>query len=310
MKKLTAKSFLTLAKEYLVITFAGILNALSLYSFVNPSKLIAGGFSGLSSVLTYVFDPIITFIEFDELMSVIYFVLSAPLLICSLIFLRGDFTFKTIWSTVVCTAALAVLPMINFPKFEDSYARLIAISFGGILIGVSMYITSENNGSNGGTEVIAKIVSKYHPEIDLSKVIFIANIIVMVVGSIVVMIYTDERVSIVIYSFLYIVMGTQVFGMFKRGFNHPQKFLIVTSEYERLSEEITARFKRGCSFMGAQGSSPDQPPRKIVMVVVQHRQAPALKQIIREVDPEAFTIVKDVYDVFSRPTFNRSYKTK
>ena len=310
MKKLTAKSILTLAKEYLIVTFAGILNALSLYSFVNPSKLIAGGFSGLSSVLTYVFDPIITFIEFDELMSVIYFVLSAPLLICSLIFLRGDFTFKTIWSTVVCTATLAVLPMINFPKFEDSYARLIAISFGGILIGVSMYIASENNGSNGGTEVIAKIVSKYHPEIDLSKVIFIANIIVMVVGSIVVMIYTKERASIVIYSFLYIVMGSQVFGMFKRGFNHPQKFLIVTSEYERLSEEITARFKRGCSFMNAQGSSPDQPSRKIVMVVVQHRQSPALKQIIREVDPDAFTIVKDVYDVFSRPTFNRSYKTK
>ena len=310
MRKLTGKSFLTLAKEYLMVTFAGILNALSLYSFVNPSNLIAGGFSGLSSVLTYVFDPLLTFIEFDELMSVIYFALSAPLLICSLIFLRGDFTFKTIWATIVCTGALAILPAINFPKFEDTHAKLIAISFGGILIGLAMYIASEYNGSNGGTEVIAKIVSKYHPEIDLSNVIFFANIVVMVVGSIVVMLYTEQRVSIVIYSFLYIVIGTQVFGMFKRGFNHPQKFLIVTTEYERISQEITTRFKRGCSFMDAQGSSPDQPTRKIVMVVIQHRQAPVLKQIIHDVDPEAFTIVKEVYDVFSRPTFNRSYKTK
>ena len=105
-------------------------------------------------------------------------------------------------------------------------------------------------------------------------------------------------------------MGTTVFGMFKRGFNHPQKFLIVTSEYDKISQAITARFKRGCSFMDTRVSSPDGPSRKIVMVVVQHRQAPALKQIIRAVDPEAFTIVKDVYDVFSRPTFNRSYKTK
>ena len=310
MTKLTAKSFLTFVKEYLVITLAGVLNALSLYSFVNPSKLIAGGFSGLSSVLTYVLDPLLTFIEFDELMSVIYFALSVPLLIASLIFLRGDFTFKTIWSTVVCTAALAILPMINFPKFEDAHAKLIAISFGGILIGVSMYVASEYNGSNGGTEVIAKIVSKYHPEIDLSKVLLIANIIVMVVGSVVIMIYTGERVSVAIYSFLYILMGTTVFGMFKRGFNHPQKFLIVTTEYEALSEEITATFKRGCSFMNAQNTSPDQPERKVVMVVVQHRQAPLLKQIINERDPHAFTIVKDVHDVFSRPTFNRSYKTK
>ena len=310
MKKLTAKSLLTLAKEYLIIAFAATLNALSLYSFVNPSKLIAGGFSGLSSVLTYVFDPIFTFIEFDELMSVIYFVLSAPLLICSLIFLRGDFTFKTIWATIVCTGALAIFPLINFPQFEEPHARLIAIAFGGILIGISMYVASENNGSNGGTEIIAKIVSKYHPEIDLSKVLFYANIAIMIVGSVVVMICTNERGSIIVYSFLYIVTGTQVFAMFKRGFNHPQKFLIVTTEYERLAEAITTQFKRGCSFMDAQGSMPDQPTRKVVMVVVQYRQSPALKHIIRTIDPNAFTIVKEVHDVFSRPTFNRSYKTK
>ena len=310
MKKISAKSFLSLAKGYVVMTFAGMLNALSLYSFVNPSKLIAGGFSGLSSALTYIFDAMIPSVSFDNLMSVIYFILSIPLLICSLIFLRGDFTFKTIWATLVCTGTLAILPLIHFPKFEVPHARLISISFGGILIGISMYIASEYNGSNGGTEIIAKIVSKYHPEIDLSNVIFLANIVIMISGSAIVMIYTDERVSIVVYSFLYIVMGSQVFGLFKRGFNHPQKFLIITTEYERVSEEITARFKRGCSFMDAQGSTPDSPTRKIVMVVVQYRQSPALKQIIRQIDPDAFTIVKDVHDVFSRPTFNRSYKTK
>ena len=309
MKRLTKKSFLTLAKEYLMVTFAGILNALSLYSFVNPSKLIAGGFSGLSSVLSYVFDPLIAAVEFDELMSIIYFILNAPLLICSLIFLRGDFTFKTIWSTIVCTAVLAFFPMVNFPKFEDHYAKIIAIAFGGALIGFSMYVASEYNGSNGGTEVIAKLVAKYHPEIDLSKVVFIANIIIMVTGSVVVMLYTDERATVIVYSYLYIAMGTQIFGMFRRGFNHPQKFLIVTTEYEQISQEITSKFRRGCSFMDAQ-SAPDGPTRKVVMVVVQHRQSPLLKQIIRRIDPNAFTIIKDVYDVFSRPTFNRSYKTK
>ena len=310
MKKLTGKSILTHAKEYLIMTFAGILNAMSLYSFVNPSKLIAGGFSGLSSVLTYVIDPLIPSLGFDEIMSYAYFALSAPLLVCSLIFLRGDFTFKTIWATVVSTAVLAILPAIGFPQFTDMHARLIAITFGGIMIGIAMYIAAENNGSNGGTEVIAKIVSKYHPEIDLSSVIFFANIIVMVCGSVVVMLYTGERVSVIVYSFLYIVMGSQVFAIFKRGFNHPQKFLIVTAEYEQMAVQITDRFKRGCSFMDCMGTRPDSPKRKVVVVVVQHRQTPALKRIIREVDSDAFTIVKDVHDVFSRPTFNRSYKTK
>ena len=309
MKKLTAKSFLTLAKEYVIVSFAGILNAISLYSFVNPSKLIAGGFSGLSSALTYVFHNLIPTVAFDDLMSIIYFILNIPLLICALVFLRGDFTFKTIWATLVCTGSLAVLPKF-FPKFEDDGARLIAIAFGGILIGVSMYIAAENNGSNGGTEVIAKIVSKYHPEIDLSKVILIANLVITFAGSIIVMALEGETVTIVIYSLLYIFMGTTVFGMFKRGFNHPQKFLIVTSEYEQLTQDITASFKRGCTCVDVHNTNPAKPERKMVMVIVQYRQAPMLKQIIRARDPNAFTIVKDVYDVFSRPTFNRSYKTK
>ena len=311
MKRLTAKSFLALAKEYLIISFAGIINALSMYSFVNPSRLIAGGFSGLSSVLTYVFSPPTPAMPFnDDLMSIIYFVLSVPLLICALIFLRGDFTFKTIWATIVCTVALKVFPMVNFPKFTETHAKIIAITFGGILIGIAMYVAAEYNGSNGGTEVLAKIVSKYHPELDLSSVIFIANIIIMVGGSIVVMLYTGEDVTIVVYSFLYIVMGSQVFGILRRGFNHPQKYLIITTQYEQMAEQITQRFQRGCSFMDCKGTSPDSPERKVVVVVVQHRQAPALKYIIRTVDPESFTIVKDVHDVFSRPTFNRSYKTK
>lgn len=309
MKKLTAKSVLTRAKEYLFVTVAGVLNALSLYSFVNPSRLIAGGFSGLSSALTYVFYRLIPSVPFDDLMSIVYFILNVPLLICAIIFLRGDFTFKTIWATLSCTGALAILPKF-FPKFQEPHAKLIAIAFGGILIGLAMYVAAEYNGSNGGTEVIAKIVYKFHPEIDLSKVVLVANLAITFAGSVIVMAIEGEKVSVVIYSLLYIFTGTQVFGMLRRGFNHPQKFLIVTTEHERLAEEITKRFKRGCSTFDAQKTSPDQPQRKVVMVVVQFRQSPQLKKLIRDVDPNAFTIVKEVYDVFSRPTFNRSYKTK
>ena len=308
MKKLTGKSFLKLLKEYLVLAFGSILNAVCMYSFVNPSKLIAGGFSGLASTLMYIFKGIIPSVSPDNLMSIFYFVLNVPLLICSLIFLRGDFTFKTIWTTIVCSGALALLPIINFPTFD--HAKLIAVAFGGILIGLAMYLAAINNGSNGGTEIIAKIVAKYHPEIDLSNVVLIANLLIAAGGSVIVMITENQGISVVIYSYMYIFMGSTVFGMFNRGFDHPQKFMIITAEYETLASDIVNKFKRGCSFIDTQSTMPDQPERKIIVVVVQHRQASALKQMIKARDPNAFTIVKDVYDVFSRPTFNRSYKTK
>ena len=309
MKQLTAKSFFTKVKEYLWLTIAGMLNGVSLYTFVNPANLIAGGFSGLSSALTYIFDPLIAGMNFDELMSLIYILLNIPLLITSLILLRGDFTFKTIWATVVCTLTLRVLAF--FPDLKFTSSRLIAVIFGGIIIGLSMFVASERNGSNGGTEVIAKIVAKYRPEIDLSNVILIANFTILLGGSVIVMIALKKvDISIVIYSILYVIIGSTVMAMFKRGFNHPQKFLIVTTEYEQISADITQYFKRGCSCVDVVNDDPDAPQRKIVVVIVQYRQKEYLKQLIKARDPHAFTFVKDVYDVFSRPDFNRSYNNK
>ncbi|MCH5152415.1 MAG: YitT family protein [Clostridiales bacterium] len=309
MKKLTAKSFLTKLTEYLWITVAGVVNGISMYTFINPAHLIAGGISGLSSALTYILVPFVG-VEFESLMSIVYFALNIPLLICSIILLRGDFTFKTIWATIVCTATLAILAYFPQLQFTDTSARLIAVIFGGIMIGYAMYTASEYNGSNGGTEVIAKIVSKYHPEIDLSKVIMITNVFINIIGSAIVIAVVGESVSIAIYSLTYIFVGTTSMGMLKRGFNHPQKYLIVTTEYEQIMEDITNHFKRGCSCVDVVNSDPNTPQRKMVIVIVQYRQITQLKQLVKARDPHAFTFVKDVHDIFSRPTFNRSYKTK
>lgn len=310
MEKLTGKQVGRFFYEYAMVSVAGILNAVSLFCFVDPSNLIAGGISGLSSVVAYILCAIFETVDFNIVKWIAYFLLNAPLLICSLVFLRGDFTFKTIWATVVCTAMGFLFSAYLPTSFQFVESKIIAVIFGGIIIGYSMYLASEFNGSNGGTEIIAKIVAKKKPGTDLSNVILIANLAILSVGSVVVMIIKQQRLGVAIYSLAYIFIGSIVMGMLKRGFNHPQKFLIVTTEYEKLSQDITAHFKRGLSYISVKNTRADSMDRKILVVIVQYRQAHHLKRLIKRHDPNAFTIVKDVHDVFSRPLFNRSYKTK
>ena len=308
MKKITSKQFFTKVTEYLWVAVAAVLNAISLAIFVNPAHLIPGGFSGLASVFSYVVEKFVPGVNFNGVYYIFYGALNLPLLICSLIMLRGDFTFKTIWATAVTMIVLAFIPE-NF-HFGDEHARIINVIFGGIMIGIAMYLANIYNGSNGGTEVIARIVAKYRPEVDLSKVIMIANFSITIIGSVVVMIVKPEtKVDIILYSIIYILMGSTVMGMFKRGFNHPQKFCIITTKYEEIGAALGEKFKRGYSMMDAENSYDGQ-QRKLIAVVVQYRQTPQLKRLIKEIDPTAFTFAKDVYDVFSRPTFNRSYKNK
>ena len=306
MKKPTSKQVFIKLKEYFWVSAAAVLNALSLAVFVNPATLIPGGFSGMASVITYVIEKFVPSVSFDSVYYIMYGAINLPLLITSLILLRGDFTFKTIWATAVSMAVLAVIPA-DF-KFVDS--RLISVIFGGILIGLAMYLANINNGSNGGTEVLARMIAKYKPEVDLSRVIMIANFATNVIGSVVVMLVKPgTTVDIILYSFLYVLIGGSVMGMFKRGFNHPQKFLIITTKYEEIGAALTEQFKRGYTTMDLENSYDGQ-TRKMIAVAVQYRQMHRLKKIIRQLDPDAFTFIKDIHDVFSRPTFNRSYKQK
>ncbi|MCM1043002.1 MAG: YitT family protein [Corallococcus sp.] len=295
-----AKRILHKLYEYLMIAVAGLLNALSLHIFVNPNKMVPGGFSGLSSILYYIIP------ELD--MSVIYILLNIPLLVCSLVFIRGDFTYKTIFSTVICSVSIALFEKAAGEiQFTDS--PLIAVIFGGILIGISMYIAAIHGGSNGGTEVIAKIVAKYKPEVDLSTVILFANLSILVVGSAILVFVQGEKIWIAAYSLIYVFTGSSVMAMLIRGFDHPQKYFIVSYNYQQLGDAIIKKYKRGVTYLdvwSADGQTLAE-DRKVIMVVVQYRQAAALKRLIAKCDDRAFTFVRDVHDVFSRPSFNRSY---
>lgn len=309
MQKLTKKQISNIVVDYLFVTVAGILNGITVYCFLSPAHLIAGGFTGLSQIvsnlISFFFDA-----NAEKIYSVVYIVLNIPLLVSSLVFLRGDFTYKTIWATLCCTATTAILP--NLPidiKFPDAQnARLISVIFAGVIIGTSMYIASLHNGSNGGTEIIGKIVSKYHPEFDLSKVVLLANLTITIGGSIVEIALYNQSVMVVLYSLLYVWMGSTVLGILSRGLDHPQKYMIVTSQYEAIGEEISRRFKRGYTCFDITDNNGNDTENKMIMVIIQYRQTTQMKYIIAKHDPSAFTFVKDMYDIFSRPKFNRSYK--
>lgn len=299
------KSLWQWIKEYFEVFVASIFIAICMYTFVNPTKIVAGGITGVATSLSFVFSAIFDTVTVDQIMPVLYILLNLPIMVLSLIFLRGDFTIKTIFSVIVSTVAMSIFPVV-VPDFQFFESRTISMIIGGVLLGAGMYVASVNNASNGGTEVIARIISSRRPELDLSKVIMIINFILTVLGGVAIMIVEGESFWIVMYSLMFVVVASEFMGMLQRGFDNPQKFLIVTGKSQQLKDAITNNFKRGLNVVETTNCY-DGVQRKMLVVVVQFRQSPKLKQLIADIDPDAFTVVKDVYDVFSRPTFNRSY---
>ena len=292
--------------EYFAVFVASMLIAVSMYTFVTPTKLFAGGITGVASALAFVVCSFVDTITVEQLMPIFYVALNVPIMILALVFLRGDFTAKTIFSIVVATVAMSIMPEL-FPTFQFSESRIISTIFGGVLLGAGMYLAYVCNASNGGTEIIGRVISVKRPELDLSKVITIMNFTLTIVGGIAIMFAEGENFWIIVYSLLFVLIAGEFMGMLQRGFDNPQKFLIVTGKSQQLTEAIVGEFKRGLNISDTNNCY-DGTLRKMLVVVVQSKQAPTPKQIITNIDPDAFTIVKDVHDVFARPTFSWSYK--
>lgn len=292
---MTFKKVLIKIKEYFLVAVAGALNGISVHTFVHPNFLVPGGFTGLASLISY-------FTGWD--ISLLYIVLNIPLLVLAVIIIKGDFAVKTIVATVSCSLLLKVLPADLI--FTESV--LIAVIFGGIMVGTSMFVATINNGSNGGTEVIGKIVEKKRPEVDLSQIITIANLSVLVLGSFLLIFFQDGSLWIPFYSLIYVIVGGRVLGMLSLGIDRPKRFMIITKKHEEIAEEVSLKFKRGVSIADTYDFEGNSKEYKAVIIVCQHRQSGRLKKLIKKIDGEAFTIVKRTESIILRPTFNRSYK--
>ena len=84
--------------EYFAVFVASILIAISMYTFVTPTKLFAGGITGVASAVAFVVCSFVDTVTVEQLVPVFYISLNVPIMILALVFLRGDFTAKTIFS--------------------------------------------------------------------------------------------------------------------------------------------------------------------------------------------------------------------
>ena len=291
---MTKQGFLKKLYEYLMITIGSFVTAIAVYVFVNPNKTVPGGITGVATTLCSLFP------SWD--ISVVYMLLNAPILIIALIFLRGDYTFKTVWATITCS-----LFMNLFPKdfvFTDS--PLIASIMAGLFLGLSMYMPYWYNGSNGGTEIFGKLAEKYRPGSNISTAITVVNMLILAVGSYF-MITTGSDFMVVVYSGVTIIVGGKVMDFLLQGVGNPQKFLIVTKNYQQMTQVLLDKLGRGVTVIDVYNPDGTLKEEKMVLVVVQYRQSAMIRKLIRQVDSQCFAFAKDVGDVWTRPSFNRSY---
>lgn len=285
-------------KDYFMIALGTSLYALGYAMFLLPYKLASGGVSGISAIIYYM-------TGFEAQYS--YAIINIALLIVGLKILGWRFCLKTIYGVAMCTFwmwafqrliedANGVLPQLLGDE------RFMAVILGALLEGMALSICFANNGSTGGTDIIAACVNKYK-DVSLGQMILACDVIIV---SSCYFIFDD--VQMVIFGYVMMAIAAISLDYLTRMMHQAVEFKIFSRNYAKIADAIRdAGF--GVTVMDGTGWY-TKTERKVVVCIASKRYDKIIAQCIKRVDPYAFVSVTHIEGVYGEGFSTMKTKVK
>lgn len=250
--------------------------------FFVPNNLVVGGTSGLAIVIEEL-------TGFDK--QIFIYITSIGLLIVSYVLLGKEETKRTVIGSllypifVTFTAPIAKFLLI-YLTFQEI---LVTVVLASLLYGFSNGIIYKFGYTTGGSDVMMKVLCKYfHFSEGTSSIIF--NIIIILLGSFV------FGFDMGVYAIIILVVSSMVVDKIIIGMSDSKKFMIYTRESRKVKILIEDEFMTGFTIFPTVGGY-SHIRGAMIMCVIRNRDVNLFKMRIKEIDPTAFFVISDCYEV-------------
>ena len=265
-------------KNTFSIIFGCILMAAGTSFFLLPNKLSAGGFAGISTIVYYLFKiPLGTFM----------LAINVPVFILTYYKLGKRFAINSIIGATLYSVFVDIFD--KLPAVTDD--RLLACIYGGILTGVGTGILLNVKSSTGGTELVTNIIRSYNAKYTTSKLIIIIDTVIVILN----VIFFGE-IEIGLYSAIAIIIMGKVIDILVEGTNFSKLLFIISEKNDKIAKEIGTNVKRGSTGIYGKGMFKDN-SKIVLMCAIRRGDLPKVKQIVKEIDKDAFIIISNAREV-------------
>ena len=280
-------------KELLIMTVGMFIAAASVYYFLVPSKIVVGSISGLSIVISAIFENAGIAVK----VSTVVLIINAILLVLAYFLIGKEFGIKT------CYTALILGPMMDVWEKICPYTNLLApgetsvmgdlwfdlICFV-LILSMSQAIMFRINASTGGLDILAKIVNKYlHFDIGLS--VTIAGVVICCTA------FAVNPFRLVIIG----LIGTWINGLivdyFMASLSRRKRVCIISDNHELIRDYIVNKIVRGCTLYECAGGYKGD-KRVEVQALLTKDEFADLMNFIREQKIQAFITAGNVSEVY------------
>lgn len=288
MNKPTKSEVMRELRDYLFITLGLISYSLGWTAFLIPYQITTGGTTGIAAIIYYSTGFPIQFS---------YFIINAVLMTFAIKILGPKFSIKTTYGIFMLTFFLwffqlvikddAGIPLQLLGPGQDFMACMI----GAIMCGLGLGIVFVNNGSTGGTDIIAAIVNKYK-DVTLGRMIMYCDIIII---SSCYFIFNDWRR--VIFGFVTLFIISFVLDWIVNSARQSVQFFIFSKDYEKIADRITIETHRGVTVLTGVGWY-SKNNVKVLVVLAKKSQSVQIFRMVKDIDPNAFISQSSVIGVY------------
>jgi uncharacterized membrane-anchored protein YitT (DUF2179 family) len=265
-------------KTTVAIAFGAVTVALGFTLFQIPFKFAAGGITGVTIILQ-------RFVSLPP--GMLYLALNVPLLVIGYRHLgRWRFLIRTLISVCIFSAATDALAQImprvlaTWPMSSD---MLLSAIYAGLITGLGSGLIYRAGGTIGGTSIISRIIQR-KTGMPLSQIYLLVD------GSIIATSAIVFGWEIALHAILVLLVCGMASDFALEGPSVVRTAHIVTERPEELTAVLLNRLHRGVSIWEITGGYTGK-KRTMLFCTVNRAQIFDLKQIVAEVNPDAFVVV-------------------
>lgn len=268
--------------EVFLFVLGTFIVALTYNTLVIPNNIVVGGTTGIGIIFNKLFG-----------WNIKLFVLISgiALLFISFIFLGYKKTKRTIIGTFLYPIMLAItLPLANliipYLKFDDF---IVITLLSGTFMGLGFGLIYKARYTTGGIDVVMQLLNKYLkiPEGKASK---IANLSVVLVA------LPVNGITSVVYSAITLIYEEIVTNKITIGISDSKVFFVYTRKIDDVRDALVRNGKIGFTIIPTVGGYSHY-KGEMLMCVISTNNYYAFKQTVLDIDPNAFFVINDVYEV-------------
>lgn len=274
-------NIIKIIKESLGTLLGAVIMALGTSLFLLPNQLSSGGFAGIATILYY-------FLNIP--MGTTIMIINIPLFIVAVYRLGKSFCLKSLLGTISFSVFVDIFDKMT-PLTND---RFLACIYGGIIIGLGTAILLNSNSSTGGSDLLSFIARTYRPNLRMSNIIIIIDIIIVGLN----MLFFKE-IEIGLYSAIAIYLMGKIIDIVFEGIYFTKLLIIVSDKTEEIAKVVGEKIQRGATGIFGKGMYTGE-DKLILMCAASRGDIARIKGIARKIDKNSFIIIANAREVVGK----------